>query len=82
MKVHACSKSACAFRGVHTRGTCVSRLSCSWCVPYLDIYYKSNCLTYKCSKNTIREVYCKFSDKSTSTEMCNCILHVFRFLLF
>ena len=35
MELHACSKIACAFRGQHTRGTQVSRLICSWCVPYI-----------------------------------------------
>ena len=38
---------------------------------YLDIYNHINCLTYKCNTNTIREVHCKSSDKSTSIEMHN-----------
>ena len=48
---------------------------------YLAIFTKSNCLMYKCSKNT---VYC---DKSTSIKLCNndddyhdevlCVLSVF-----
>ena len=29
-------------------------------------FTRSICLTYKCSKNTIRKVYYKFSDKSTN----------------
>ena len=32
-KIHACNKSACAFRGQHTRGTREERLSCGWFVP-------------------------------------------------
>ena len=29
------SKIACVYRGQHTHGTRILRLSCSWCVPYV-----------------------------------------------
>ena len=48
---------------------------------YLDIHIitftKSNCLTYKCSKNTIIEVYCKKAPPPRCVTMLTKVLCIF-----